>query len=162
MNAKEVLLNQLDALEDSHWFVSLKESLVGLTDDQAAWKETPESNSIREITNHLIYWNELYLKRFQSPESQGGNNVENDETFRDQEELDWKQTMDKLNHLTAQWIKAVEEADEARFDENAYSHREEAWGSVIANMTIHVAYHTGQILYARKKQGSWNPESGVH
>lgn len=162
MNAKEVLLEQLDALENNHWFVSLKNSLVGLTDEQAAWKETAESNSIREIANHLIYWNELYLNRFHSPEPATGVSLENDDTFQDQEELDWKQTMDKLNNLTAQWREAVEAADEARFDENAYSNREAAWGSVIANLTIHVAYHTGQILFARKKQGSWNPENGVH
>jgi hypothetical protein len=31
----------------------------------------------------------------------------------------------------------------------------------IANICTHNAYHTGQILYVRKLQGSWNPDNGV-
>ena len=31
----------------------------------------------------------------------------------------------------------------------------------IANISTHNAYHTGQIIYARKLQGSWNPDKGV-
>jgi len=31
----------------------------------------------------------------------------------------------------------------------------------IATSATHNAYHTGQILYVRKLQGSWNPDNGV-
>ena len=31
----------------------------------------------------------------------------------------------------------------------------------IAHVSAHNAYHTGQILYIRKQQGSWDPEKGV-
>lgn len=31
----------------------------------------------------------------------------------------------------------------------------------VANTATHNAYHTGQIIFARKLQGSWNPENGV-
>ena len=33
--------------------------------------------------------------------------------------------------------------------------------STLAHIGTHNAYHTGQILYVRKLQGSWNPENGV-
>ncbi|MCK6255406.1 DinB family protein [Fictibacillus sp. WQ 8-8] len=162
MNAKELLLNQLDAFQNNHWFVSLENSLVGLTDEQAAWKETQESNSIREIVNHLIYWNQRYLDRFTGA-SPSTAKAENDQTFEDMNgEWDWKKTVDRLKEVMAQWRNAIEESEEERFDEGAYEDRHEEWGSVIANLTIHTAYHTGQILYARKKQGSWNVENGVH
>jgi uncharacterized damage-inducible protein DinB len=36
-----------------------------------------------------------------------------------------------------------------------------AWYSAIAHIGTHNAYHTGQIIYIRKLQGSWNPEKGV-
>src|SRR5215469_6770011 len=32
---------------------------------------------------------------------------------------------------------------------------------LISHISTHNAYHTGQILYVRKLQGSWNPENGV-
>ena len=33
--------------------------------------------------------------------------------------------------------------------------------ATISHISTHNAYHTGQILYVRKLQGSWNPENGV-
>ena len=33
--------------------------------------------------------------------------------------------------------------------------------ATLANISTHNAYHTGQILYVRKLQGSWNPQNGV-
>ena len=35
------------------------------------------------------------------------------------------------------------------------------WASAIAHISAHNAYHTGQILFVRKEQGSWDPEKGV-
>lgn len=160
MKVKDLLLNQLDAFENNHWFVSLENSLVGLTEEQASWKETEDSNSIREIVNHLIYWNQRYLDRFTGVAP--STRLENAETFENQHDMDWRETVVQLKDIMAQWRRAVEESDEDRFDQGAYEDRDEEWGSVIANMTIHIAYHTGQILYARKKQGSWNVEQGVH
>jgi uncharacterized damage-inducible protein DinB len=32
---------------------------------------------------------------------------------------------------------------------------------LISHISTHNAYHTGQIVYVRKLQGSWNPENGV-
>jgi len=33
--------------------------------------------------------------------------------------------------------------------------------TLISHISTHNAYHTGQILYFRKIQGSWNPANGV-
>jgi hypothetical protein len=46
----------------------------------------------------------------------------------------------------------VQNADEATLAKMA---------PTIANICTHNAYHTGQILYVRKLQGSWNPDNGV-
>jgi uncharacterized damage-inducible protein DinB len=37
----------------------------------------------------------------------------------------------------------------------------QSWYSVIAHISAHNAYHTGQILYIRKLAGNWDPEKGV-
>ena len=48
--------------------------------------------------------------------------------------------------------KFVETADDKAIEKNA---------STIARLGTHNAYHTGQIIYIRRQQGSWNPENGV-
>ena len=35
------------------------------------------------------------------------------------------------------------------------------WAPSITHICTHNAYHTGQILYVRKLQGSWDPKNGV-
>jgi uncharacterized damage-inducible protein DinB len=32
---------------------------------------------------------------------------------------------------------------------------------LVSHISTHNAYHTGQIVYVRKLQGSWNPEKDV-
>jgi uncharacterized damage-inducible protein DinB len=46
----------------------------------------------------------------------------------------------------------VEQADDAALSKMA---------PAISHVSTHNAYHTGQILYVRKLQGSWNPDNGV-
>ncbi|WRP07250.1 hypothetical protein U9J35_03525 [Rossellomorea aquimaris] len=54
MNAKQVLFMQLDACHSENtWFVSLINSITGLTEEQATWKPNEATNSISEIIHHL-------------------------------------------------------------------------------------------------------------
>ena len=48
--------------------------------------------------------------------------------------------------------KWVETADEAKLKESA---------QIITTICTHNAYHTGQIIYVRREQGSWDPAMGV-
>lgn len=61
MNVKDVLLVQINSWEENTWFVSLLNSIDGLTEEQANWKPNETSNSISEIVNHLIFYNQRYL-----------------------------------------------------------------------------------------------------
>ncbi|WP_194842013.1 hypothetical protein [Gracilibacillus salitolerans] len=45
--------------------------------------------------------------------------------------------------------------------EEANANKIDKWAPVLAHLTIHITYHTGQILYIRKLQGMWNPKDGV-
>ena len=58
----------------------------------------------------------------------------------------------KMDDVMTAWEQAVESADDKKVAE---------WGSTIAHIGAHNAYHIGQIVYIRKLQGSWNPENGV-
>jgi hypothetical protein len=55
----------------------------------------------------------------------------------------------KLDSVLTAWEKAIEEADDAKL---------QSWYSTIAHLGTHNAYHTGQIIFIRKLQGSWDPE----
>jgi hypothetical protein len=48
--------------------------------------------------------------------------------------------------------KSIETADDAKLSE---------WYPTIANISTHNAYHTGQIVFVRKLQKSWDSEKGV-
>ena len=68
MTAKEITLQQMEAnFNDANWFVTVKEALNGLTEEQSLENDSSNHN-IREIVNHLIFWNERYLKRFKGDE----------------------------------------------------------------------------------------------
>ena len=49
-------------------------------------------------------------------------------------------------------IAATEAADDKKLEQ---------WAPTIARIGTHNAYHTGQIIYVRKLQGSWDPAKGV-
>jgi uncharacterized damage-inducible protein DinB len=162
MQQKNILLEQLSACHNQNgWFVSLKSALNGLTEDYADWKSSEDSNSIRENVNHLLFWNERYLGRFNGiPEVEMVGN--NDTTFRNQEELSWSGTVEKLNRIFEEWAAAIRECDESKFISPTTTQNDSPWSTTLSHITIHNAYHIGQIVQIRKLQGSWDSKQGVH
>ena len=150
MNVKELLLAQLNACHENTWFVSLLNSIDGLTEEQANWKPNETTNSIFEIVNHLLFYNQRFLNRFK--DIPNDKNVDNN-TFKNKEELNWNDTVKWINEIMSEWKDAVKEADTNKLDDRA---------SELAHLTIHTTYHTGQIIYIRKLQGIWNPKNGVN
>jgi len=79
----------------------------------------------------------------------GGNN---EETFDSFDEKTWNETVQKLNDVLTQWEQEINKADEKKLND---------WYENIANMNTHNAYHTGQIVFVRKLQKTWDPAKGV-
>jgi uncharacterized damage-inducible protein DinB len=150
---KSVLLEQLKTVHNQKdWFVPVDTAVEGLTPDQAKWKDKSGNHSISELVNHLIFWNGRALEKFQGQKTAAfdGNN---EETFtKSMESVDWTAAVQKLDSIMTAWEKAVEQADDAKLQK---------WASTIAHIGTHTAYHTAQIVYIRRVQGSWNPEKGV-
>jgi uncharacterized damage-inducible protein DinB len=147
-----VLVNQLKTTHNKQdWFVPVNIALDGLTAEQAAWKDDSGNHSIGQLANHLLFWNERQLIKFkgQNPPAFSGNN---EETFNAFTKEQWNETVRKLNNVLTELEKIIENADEASL---------KSWAETIANISTHNAYHTGQIVFARKLQGSWQPEKGV-
>jgi uncharacterized damage-inducible protein DinB len=150
---KSILLEQLRTVHNQKdWFVPVNIAVEGLTPDQAKWKDKSGNHSISELVNHLIFWNERALEKFQGQKTASfdGNN---EETFsKSMERGDWRAAVQKLDSVLTSWEKAVEQADDDKLQK---------WASTIAHIGTHTAYHTGQIIYIRRLQGSWDPEKGV-
>ncbi|MEN0048555.1 MAG: DinB family protein [Bacteroidota bacterium] len=139
----------IEQLENTHtkqdWFVPAKTAMEGLSYEQASLKDSTDNHSIIEIVSHLIFWNERILKAFKEEEVSDFDN-NNEVTFEDYKELDWTNSVMKLDSIQAEWQQAVKDATYNQI---------EVWSSEISNMAAHTAYHTGQIIYIRKQHGWW-------
>ena len=147
-----VLLEQLKTTHNTKdWFVPANTAVDGLTAEQAKWNDGKGNHSVGQLAAHLIFWNREQLAKFKGeppPKFSGDNN----ETFNSFDAAKWAQTQKDLDAVLSEWEKAVENADEAKLAQ---------WASTIAHIGAHNAYHIGQMIYARKMQGTWDPEKGV-
>lgn len=153
----------LDGLHASHdkaeWFVPVGTAVEGLTPAQAKWvqknvdgKVDPNANhSVGMLTYHLWFWNARALAKFKKqplPQTPGNN----EETFNDFNSEIWAQTVLNLDQVMKDLEGLVLHASDAELA---------AWASTLRDIAEHNAYHTGQIVYVRKLQGTWNPARGV-
>lgn len=166
MNLKELLVEQMHSCHDqTGWFVSLNKALKGLTAEQASWKDGSTNNSIWQLVNHLIFWNENYLNRFREiPNSE--YTEDNDLTFEGEKtsgtEDEWQKTVDKLNSVLTEWENEIENASREKLDRPAKKNESYSWASYIGTINAHIAYHLGQVVSLRKLQGSWVKSKGVN
>ncbi len=146
---KSILLEQLRTTHNrKDWFVPVSVALEGLTPEQASWKDQSGNHSIGQLANHLAFWNAQELAKFkgEKPAAYNGNN---DETFNSFDAKSWSAAVQKLDKVLTEWEQAVEDK------------KLKSWYSVIAHIGAHNAYHTGQIVYVRRLQGSWDASKGV-
>ena len=149
---KSILLEQLRTTHnEKDWFVPANIAIEGLTPEQAKWTDGSGNHSIGQLTVHLIFWNRQQLAKMkgeQPPKFSGDNN----ETFNSFDAANWPAAVKQLDDVLTDLEKTVETFDDAKINQ---------WASNLAHVGTHNAYHTGQIVYIRKLQGSWNPEKGV-
>jgi hypothetical protein len=149
-NLKTVLLQGLrETHNEKNWFVSEKEAVAGLTGEQAAWNDG-KNHSVGQLVQHLNYWNSAVLVKFkQQPAPK--NTDDNDATFAF-DPKQWDATMKEFDRVMSELEQFVESADDATLAKIA---------PTVARIAQHNAYHIGEMVTSRKKQGTWNPETGV-
>ncbi len=143
---KSILLEQLrNTHTNEDWFVPLKDATTGLTAQQANWKDNTDNHSIGQLVSHLSFYSERVFSAFEA-NAMPDFAVKNEKTFIKLSDKNWEQAVKKLDSIQAQWYELVEKVTDEQIAE---------WGSTIANLCLHTAYHTGQIIYIRKKNGWW-------
>jgi len=146
---KSLLLQQLrETHNQKNWFVSEKEAVAGLTGEQAAWNDG-KNHSVGQLVQHLNYWNGQNLASLKKrPTSKVPSN---DETFNF-DPKQWDATLKEFDDIMTELEGVVQSAD----DETVAK-----FAPLMARIAQHNAYHIGEMVTSRKKQGSWNPENGV-
>lgn len=146
---KTVLLQELrETHNEKAWFVSEKEAVAGLTGEQAAWSDG-KNHSVGQLVQHLNYWNAAVLLKFK--QQPGPNDTNNDSTFAF-DPKQWDAAQKEFDRVMTEIEQFVQSADDATLAKIA---------PTVARVGEHNAYHIGEMVTSRKKQGTWNPENGV-
>jgi uncharacterized damage-inducible protein DinB len=161
-NVTKMLLEQLDMhCHENDWFATMDQALQGVTAAEAAWTSSGISNSIWQIVNHLIFWNEDVIHRIKGTENPH-KAENNEETFGNpgdpEDEIGWGKTVqhfsEVMNHLKTVIAELDDEKLKAPYAANRYSIER-----LLSSIMMHDTYHLGQIVLLRKLQSSW---SGVY
>jgi uncharacterized damage-inducible protein DinB len=156
---RSVLLSELHSTHDTaEWFTPIKAAVAGMTAEQAKWvpqnasgKLDPNANhSAGMLAYHLAFWNENALARLRGEKP--ANPSDNNETFNEFDAAHWDDIVQRLDRVMKNLEAEVANMPEEKLAQTA---------ATISHISTHNAYHTGQILYVRKLQGSWKPENGV-
>ncbi|TCZ80751.1 DinB family protein [Paenibacillus albiflavus] len=150
-HAKDILADQLLAnANDPSFYIPFSESVANLSEEEAFWKPNDESNSIAEIVQHLLYWNETWQLRYEKSHVNavapiGDNNksfiVPKNKRFADLKEC--------LLKVLLQWQDLLTE-EKVESEVNGFPVTAKWWG-ILGNISTHNAYHIGQIVYIRKQ-----------
>ena len=135
--------------QGSPWIdVNLVDTLQAITAEQALKKIKKNSNSIWEITNHLISWRKSVLQRMQGMEvkAPSHNYFVQVETGSAAE---WKKTLDELAVTQTAWIQFLKGFHESSF-EKMYVPNQLTYYEHIHGILQHDAYHLGQIVMLKK------------
>lgn len=159
MSRKQTLLLQLAACHDTkNWFAPLNQAVQGLSAHQAEQRITPDGHSVRQLVNHIIFWNNWYLAKFNG---EGLAPMGDDyDSFTDLADT-WEATAARADQVMAGWRQAIATADEQRLDAPVTPGRDAIWADTISHLILHTAHHTGQIVTVRRELGLWDPALGV-
>lgn len=165
MTPKEILYDQfLASYSRKDWFVPLKDSLKGLTAQQASWNEGNDYHSIYGIVTHLIFWNERWLNKFNG-KTVGKVDKDNRVTFSPGAKVisheEWETAEKKLYSILESFLNGLKEIDDSFLNVPVHNQADDPWSAYLSQIIMHNIYHTGQIVTIRKLQGSWNAQLGV-
>lgn len=154
-NRKEIVLHLWDSAYDVEgWHPPLKDALHGVTSEIALWRVTESSHNIWELLNHLICYKDRFMCRLEGRTFDPAI-TDNEETFQRGMGSTERAWQERVSHLAA-LQKIIRETIASLSDKDLDRPLPDApVGSQLLSLTSHDSYHTGQIMFIRKLQGSW-------
>lgn len=161
MSAKAILLEQFTTgYNDNGWFVALTNAIDGVTPEQSTWRTDGLDHTIRESVVHITYWCDRWLKRYRGESLGTGKNTIS-ETFLSDGEPDWEAEKAELFRVMDEWLEILTNITEEKLNELVSEEYDAPWYIPLAHQNVHMAYHIGQIVVARKLQKAWDNSKGV-
>ncbi|RZT23676.1 DinB family protein [Fictibacillus sp. BK138] len=158
VHAKDLLSDQLLAnANDPSWYDPFSDSVKNLSEEQAFWKPDENCNSIAEIVQHLLYWNETWQTRYKKSHVNAVPSIgDNNKSFVIPENENFIHLKERLLEVLLQWQELLTE-EKLESEVNGFPVPAK-WWEIIGNVATHNAYHIGQIIFIRKLQKSWEVE----
>jgi uncharacterized damage-inducible protein DinB len=158
VHAKDLLSDQLLAnANDPSWYDPFSDSVKNLLEEQAFWKPDANCNSIAEIVQHLLYWNETWQIRYKKSHVNAVPSIgDNNKSFVIPENANFIHLKERLLEVLLQWQELLTE-EKLESEVNGFPVPAK-WWEIIGNVATHNAYHIGQIIFIRKLQKSWEVE----
>ncbi|MBK1441464.1 DinB family protein [Parapedobacter sp. ISTM3] len=141
------------AAEKEGWYPPYADALRDVDASLASWRpEGVAANTIWETVAHVIYFKERLIRRIKGFADQPLSG--NDETFvvKGSGEAAWQDAVAKLFDTHRTLGRLLQDMEDGDLDTPAPS---EPIGAQFLDLTVHDAYHTGQIIFIRKLKGAW-------
>lgn len=104
-HVKDILSNQLLAnANDPSWYLPFSDAVDNLSEEVALWKPSEDSNSIAEIVQHLLYWNETWQTRYQKSHVNAVPSIgNNNRSFIFPEDQKFTEIKERLLEVLLKW-----------------------------------------------------------
>ena len=73
----------------------------------------------------------------------------------------WQLSVKQFDEISVAIIDKIQSSDNTFLSSEAFHGYNTSWYEMLTQMTIHNAYHIGQIVHLRKQFGNWDPAKGV-
>jgi hypothetical protein len=155
MMTTEKLVSAWDSCFDkeSGWYPPLERGLHGLTAAQACWRtDGKDMNTIKELVNHIIFYKATLLSGLTA----SGDAAPTDTSFNMDSsvitEEEWQETVAKLKNTHMRIREKLSTMSDQELQNDVDGVTIYQW---VSDLVLHDIYHTGQIIFIRKLQGSW-------
>lgn len=149
------VLNPPPGFKPWHGGPTLTGALRGVDAGQAAWKPAPDRHSIWELALHIAYWNYAVRRHF-DPESEKGfsRSPSNFPEIEDPSEEAWKEDKRLIGKEHDRLVLAIQAFPENRLHEKVPSKKAWTYSQLLTGVTVHDAYHIGQIQLMKRLYSS--------
>lgn len=138
-----------------HGGPTLSGALRGVDARQAAWKPAPDRHSIWELSLHIAYWNYSVRRYFDPTAKKGFPRSPSDfPDIEDTSEEAWRKDKRLISEQHDKLMLAVLSFPEDRLTEKTDSGKEWTYSQLLMGVTVHDAYHTGQIQLMKRLYAS--------
>ncbi|MBD3617579.1 MAG: DinB family protein [Gracilimonas sp.] len=135
-----------------HGGPTLMGCLRGVETEQAAWRVTPERNSIWDLVLHMAYWKYVIIRKLNPDYPKGferspANFPEIPET---PSEKDWKTDKMLLQKTHEKLIREIKKFPAEKLDEPCPTKKGWTYAQLITGIAAHDTYHIGQIQVLKR------------